>query len=243
MRLCDHVQYNLIPTRLLNPTLLAWRRVSLSIQVLMAFEVWLVFVVTEFLLSLVPGPAVLLVVGNGLRFGARRSNWNALGILFTNACYFALSALGLGALLLASRGMFTAVKWLGVLYLVYIGLHLIHEGNKGGETAVSAPAIHRTPWQHFVQGALLQAGNPKAILFFVALLPQFVSLETAVASQFLILGLSSIIVEAFVLFCYGTIAERASQLLIHERAIRWQNWLSGVLLIVAAVGLALIQEG
>ena len=209
----------------------------------MAFEVWLVFVVTEFLLSLVPGPAVLLVVGNGLRFGARRSNWNALGILFTNACYFALSALGLGALLLASRGVFTAVKWLGVLYLVYIGLHMIHEGNKGGEMAVSAPATHRTPWQHFVQGALLQAGNPKAILFFVALLPQFVSLETAVAPQFLILGLSSIIVEAFVLFCYGTIAERASQLLIHERAIRWQNWLSGVLLIVAAVGLALIQEG
>lgn len=243
MRLCDHVQYNLIPTRLLNPTLLAWRRVSLSIEVLMAFEVWLVFVVTEFLLSLVPGPAVLLVVGNGLRFGARRSNWNALGILFTNACYFALSALGLGALLLASRGVFTAVKWLGVLYLVYIGLHMIYEGNKGGETAVSAPATHRTPWQHFVQGALLQAGNPKAILFFVALLPQFVSLETAVAPQLLILGLSSIIVEAFVLFCYGTIAERASQLLIHERAIRWQNWLSGVLLIVAAVGLALIQEG
>ena len=209
----------------------------------MSIEVWLVFVAAEFLLSLVPGPAVLLVVGNGLRFGARRSNWNALGILFTNACYFGLSALGLGALLLASRGVFTAVKWLGVVYLIAIGWQMIRDGHEGGETAVSSPATHRTPWQHFVQGAMLQAGNPKAILFFVALLPQFVSLETAVAPQFLILGLSSIIVEAFVLFCYGTIAERASRLLIHERAIRWQNGLSGALLIISAVGLALLQEG
>ena len=243
MRLCDHVQYNLILDTVVKPNaagvvsgFFAYRG-SDGIRGVAGF-------CGDGVLAVVGAWASgAAVVGNGLRFGARRSNWNALGILFTNACYFALSALGLGALLLASRGMFTAVKWLGVLYLVYIGLHLIHEGNKGGETAVSAPAIHRTPWQHFVQGALLQAGNPKAILFFVALLPQFVSLETAVASQFLILGLSSIIVEAFVLFCYGTIAERASQLLIHERAIRWQNWLSGVLLIVAAVGLALIQEG
>ena len=85
---------------------------------------WL-YVLTEMALSLSPGPAVMLVIACGLAHGARRSTWASLGILSANAIYFAISATALGAVLAASREFFTAVKWVGAAYLVYVGLSAI----------------------------------------------------------------------------------------------------------------------
>ena len=77
------------------------------------------FTPTEFLLSLTPGPAVLLVIGLSMRQGFRIGFMATLGILFTNAVFFTLSALGVGALVLASATLFTILKWIGAAYLVY----------------------------------------------------------------------------------------------------------------------------
>ncbi len=82
---------------------------------------WL-YVLTEIALSLSPGPAVMLVIACGLTHGARRSTCASLGILSANAIYFAMSATALGAVLVASREFFIAVKWIGAAYLVYVGL-------------------------------------------------------------------------------------------------------------------------
>jgi homoserine/homoserine lactone efflux protein len=88
----------------------------------MSFKLLLVFAMTEFLLSQTPGPAVLLVVSHGMKVGFRPSLRGTLGVLAGNAIYFVLSALGLGALLLASATLFQAIRWLGAAYLVFIGL-------------------------------------------------------------------------------------------------------------------------
>jgi threonine/homoserine/homoserine lactone efflux protein len=206
----------------------------------MTFHIWLVFMMTEFLLSLSPGPAVLLVLSHGLRRGARASRQAALGILFTNACYFTLSALGLGALLLASGRVFTAVKWLGILYLVYLGVKmLIHaDGPPGAAAETTPPKTQSSFWQ----GVALQAGNPKAILFFVALLPQFITPQQPVLPQFALLGTSSIVMELGILFAYGYLAERASAFFTTPRAHLLQERLSGSFLIAAAVGVGAVQE-
>jgi threonine/homoserine/homoserine lactone efflux protein len=209
----------------------------------MTFNIWLVFVITEGLLALTPGPAVLLVVGNGMKAGAVMSRYSAAGVLFTNICYFALSAVGLGATLLAAEAVFTVVRWLGVGYLVYLGLKMIwtakEEVAEDTAVAISQP---KSKWQTFSQGVALQAGNPKAVLFFVALLPQFIVTDSAVLPQFLLLGITSTIMEGIILVVYGLLAAKAGSQFKRPHARLWQERLSGAMLVTAAVGLSLVSE-
>jgi homoserine/homoserine lactone efflux protein len=165
----------------------------------------LLFAATELLLSMSPGPAVLLVVSQGIRRGFRSSTRGAAGILTGNAIYFALSAAGLGALLLASKRVFDILQIAGAAYLVLLGLKMLIRPGRVDEDR--AGASHREAGS-FVQGLFTQLANPKAIVFFTALLPQFVDPTRAVAMQFFVLGVISIAVELPVLLLYGFAADR-----------------------------------
>jgi homoserine/homoserine lactone efflux protein len=166
----------------------------------------LLFAATELLLSLTPGPAVLLVVSQGIRRGFRSSTRGAAGILTGNAIYFALSAAGLGALLLASKRVFDILQIAGAAYLALLGLKmLIRPGRVSDDVPVRT---NDRETGSFVQGLVTQLANPKAIVFFTALLPQFVDPTRAVAMQFVILGVISILVELPVLLLYGFAADR-----------------------------------
>ena len=205
----------------------------------MTWRTWAIFMVTELVLCLSPGPAVFFVVSQGLRYGGRRSLAANLGILAANAFYFLLSAAGLGAALLASRGLFLAIRYAGAAYLVFLGLSTILGKGMALEAAGEAVPAGREGTRLFTRGVLLQAANPKALLFFTALLPQFIRPERPVAPQVAILAASSVFAEFFVLAGYGFFAGRLSGLAREPRFAAATNRVAGGLLAGAGLGLAL----
>ena len=107
----------------------------------MRWETWIVFVIYETAMCLSPGPAVLLVLSQALARGTLASLWSNVGILTGNTIYFILSATGLGAILLASHGLFSAIRWVGAAYIIYLGITAFFgksKGTFGGETRFSA---------------------------------------------------------------------------------------------------------
>jgi len=193
---------------------------------------WL-YVLTEMALSLSPGPAVMLVIASGLAHGARRSTWASLGILSANAIYFAISATALGAVLTASRGFFTAVKWLGAAYLVYVGLSTLF-GRSSPITVSAANAGGNAPRNLYLAGLTLQLANPKTLIFFVAILPQFVDARLSIGPQMVWLAAGSIVPEFFILAGYGWLASRARRIATDPRYARWTDRVAGVLVLGAA---------
>jgi homoserine/homoserine lactone efflux protein len=203
----------------------------------MTWQIWLAFVTIEAVLSMTPGPAVLYVLSQAIRRGPAKSVWGSGGILSANAMYFALSATSLGAVIVASYKLFFLIKWLGAAYLVYLGVRSFF----GKTSVMSLPESNgdsRTGPHILRDGFFLQAANPKALLFFTAILPQFIDTHHSVVFQILVLGISSIVVEFSILFTYGQLAGRALATARSSRFEKLTNRIAGSLLIGAGIGLA-----
>lgn len=207
----------------------------------MRWETWTVFVATETVLCLVPGPAVLLVLSQALARGGPASLWSSLGILAGNTAYFILSATSLGAVILASYDLFFAVRWLGAGYLVWLGVTTFF-GRSSVLSVSPASDTRAGRGRMFWNGFVLQASNPKALLFFTALLPQFIDPHGPVALQVAILAVTSVGIEFVVLGAYGFTAARASRWASRTEAARLTNRVAGSLLIAAGAGMALIRR-
>ena len=208
----------------------------------MNFSIWLAFFITATVASFVPGPAVLYVVGQGMRHGARKAIAANLGILSGNAIWFTASAIGLAALVAVAAPVFTAIRWLGVLYLLWLGINAWRDALRGTDaTQRIAPSVPGT-FRMWRQGVLLQLANPKAILFFTALLPQFVDATHAIAPQIGILAVTSITSEFAVLAFYGWLAAHGGALLVaRPRLARATDAAAGTCLVGAGVGLAFVH--
>jgi len=202
---------------------------------------WL-YVATEAALSLSPGPAVMLVIAYGLALGARRSVWASLGILSANGLYFALSATGLGALLAASEAFFQVVKWAGAAYLVHLGLSALL--GRPSPITVSRPTARAvSPRAVYLSGLTLQLANPKTLVFFAAILPQFVDPRLPIGAQMAWLAAGSVIPEFFILAGYGFAASRAARLATDPRFARITDRAAGLLVLAAAAMVLSVSRG
>ena len=199
----------------------------------MTFQTWLLFLMMETALSLSPGPAVFYVVSQGIR-AFPRAVPATLGILSANALYFALSATSLGALIAASARFFTVAKWAGAAYLVYLGIQSLRAAAASRSVALQAdgePGRRGGDGRIYLGAVTLQLSNPKALLFFLALLPQFIDTHRPVAPQMLILAATSIVPEACILLSYGWLANRAAHASarfgVTRGMNRWLAWIEG----------------
>lgn len=204
----------------------------------MTVERWMLFAAMETVLCLTPGPAVLLVLSLSLRrgwgFGMRAIG----GILVANLLYFAVSATGLGAILLASWNLFFLIKWLGAAYLIWLGLQTFFAKPE----EATAPAAPQSSMRTFVHGLVTQGANPKSLLYFTALLPQFVEPSAPLAAQIALLAATSALIELVVLGGYALLASRASRVARTPRFATAFHRASGGLLIGAGAGLALLRR-
>lgn len=203
----------------------------------MTFEAWLLFAAADTVLSLTPGPAVLVVVSLALARGGRAGIRASLGILTANALYFAISATGIGTLLLASWNLFFAVKWLGAAYLVWLGVGMLR-GRRSETARAELPA-----GAGFRHGFLVNASNPKLLVYFMAILPQFIEPGSTwpVSLQVGVLGATSMSIELLVLAGYAGLAARSRRYLRTPRALGWVQRAGGALLIAAAARVAALR--
>jgi threonine/homoserine/homoserine lactone efflux protein len=193
---------------------------------------WLAFTLVALAVSLIPGPAVIAVVTTALRSGFRASLATNAGVLCGDAVFVAAAALGLGAALVASHALFVAVRWAGIAYLAYLGLRALLE--RSGPFAVDGA----TDTHAFRLGLSTQLANPKVVLFFGALLPQFVDPARPAAPQFVMLGATFIVSDLVVFAAYGALAHRARALLRNPRAKRVAGRITGIAMLGAAARLA-----
>src|SRR5204863_9809077 len=162
--------------------------------------------------------------------GASKSTWASLGILSANAMYFVLSATSLGAIIAASYNLFFVIKWAGAAYLIYLGLQCFF--SKSSVLMLDEAQIVAVPSRRIWTDAfLLEGANPKALLFFTAILPQFIDTNYSISLQVVILGVSSIVVEFFILVAYGQLAGRAVAAAKNPRYRRISNRIAGSFLI------------
>ncbi len=170
----------------------------------MSFDAWLAFCASHTVLCLTPGPAVSLVVSVALARGAAAGMAAAVGVLLVNVLWFALSATGIAAVVVASHALFTALEWIGAAYLMWLGLGMLFGGARptaSTSSEVAGRALRR--------GVVVQGSNPNALLFFTTLLPQFIRPSAPIARQVMVLGASSVIIELVVLATYVVLAARA----------------------------------
>ncbi|CAH0192633.1 Homoserine/homoserine lactone efflux protein [Pseudomonas sp. Bi70] len=206
----------------------------------MALETWLAFLVACWLISLSPGAGAIASMSAGLQYGFWRGYWNALGLQLGLALQIAIVAAGVGAILATSALAFTLIKWFGVVYLLYLGWcqwrALPADMNVGGERPIGRPL------SLVLRGFLVNFGNPKAIIFMLAVLPQFINPHAPLTEQYLIIGVTMVTVDLIVMAGYTGLAVRVLRLLRTPRQQRIMNRSFGALFVGAAALLATVRR-
>ncbi len=202
----------------------------------MDLSVWVTYFVAAIILSLSPGPGVFSSISSGLHHGFRLGLWNGVGMQVANVFFVVVVAFGLGTILLASETLFTAVKWLGVIYLVYLGVVTWRAAPRGFEEDRDDEA--HTPREVFMRGFWVNATNPKGIIFFAAILPQFIDVAKPQLAQYAILAATTFAVDLVIMTGYTALAAKVLRMMRDPRQLRWVNRGIGGAFVAAGVALA-----
>jgi homoserine/homoserine lactone efflux protein len=202
-------------------------------------ETILAFTAVAIIAILSPGPAILLALRNSIAYGMGAVVWSSLGNISGLFCLSAAAILGLGLLLQSSAILFGLVKILGAIYLFYVGVrHFIGRAAQTVFPRANAPKPH----QLFREGSLIATTNPKPILFFTALFPQFINAQVPLLPQFFILTGIFMLMSFVTLLGYAMVAARARAFLTRPIFSQWVNRLVGAVFIFFGAALLTLRR-
>ena len=202
----------------------------------MDLSVWITYFIATVILSLSPGPGVFSSISSGLHHGFRLGLWNGVGMQAANMILVGIVSLGLGAILLASETLFALVKWLGVAYLVYLGVVTWRAPARGFQDNPHDEA--QTARDVFLRGFFVNITNPKGIIFFAAILPQFIDVARPQLQQYAILAATTFAVDLVIMMGYTALAAKVLRLMRDPGQLRWVNRGLGGAFVAAGVALA-----
>ena len=188
------------------------------------------FIGAELIFSLTPGPTVMMISAYGFKGGFRDALAAIAGTQTGNTLWYLICVTGLGALVTASPSLFHAIRLLGAAYLVFLGASAIWKSFRAAPDQ-RGPRLMGKP---YVQATLTQMGNPKAILFFGAIVPQFLDTRGALLPQYLVMFVITFIGESVILTGYGWLAAHGSRVPGLSHAV-WRERISGVVLLALGV--------
>ncbi|HEY5799753.1 MAG TPA: LysE family translocator [Burkholderiaceae bacterium] len=209
----------------------------------MAWTVWFLFCAVALVSILSPGPAILLAISNSVSLGWRRVAYSSLGNVSGIFVVASLAMTGLGALLRTSAVLFAALKIAGAAYLLYLGIKQWRsKANLFAGPSADDAAPARSRRAIYAQGLLMALTNPKAILFFTALFPQFIDTHAALLPQFLILTATFMALSFCSLMTYAALARGARGWFSSDSRVRWFNRTAGSLYMLLGAGLLRLRQ-
>lgn len=209
----------------------------------MDFTLWLAFFAAAWAISLSPGAGAVAAMSAGLNHGFRRGYFTTLGLVLGIVTQLVVVALGVGALIAASATAFTAIKWLGAAYLVYLGIQQWRAPAAPVARVDDAVAARVRRRDLVLRGWIVNALNPKGTVFLLAVVPQFLDLTRDLAVQYAVIGATLVFTDLVVMAGYTLLASRVLTALRAPAHVRVLNRLFGGLFVAAGVALASIKRG
>lgn len=204
----------------------------------MSLSYVLMYTFIVFLATIIPGPSMILALNHGLKYGTKRTLATGMGNLTANLILATISIIGLGALILASTTAFTVIKWIGAAYLIYIGLRAFFSAPIAN---TSKEKMHfedfHTKKRLFLNGFLVGASNPKGIIFFTALFPQFIHARENTFSQFSLLLLILAIIALGCFMLYALFGARLNRFFAQSKLGKLFNKFTGLVFVSFGIGL------
>lgn len=200
---------------------------------------YIAFVLATTVLILAPGPAVSLIIANSLAYGTRQTLFSVAGISLATAGYLVVTFFSMASFLLLLAEWFDILRWMGAAYLVYLGVRMWLKKPAPLDAEATRAA---SPLRLFVQGFLVNATNPKLLIFYGAFFPQFIDASLPLRPQLAILCVTFFVIAATLDSCYATLGGRARHWFRSISARRWIDRISGTLLVGAGIGLALVRR-
>ena len=206
----------------------------------MSFEIWLAYALAASLILVIPGPTIILVISQAMNHGRKSVIPLVFGVVLGDLTAMVLSLLGLGAILSVSATLFIILKWIGAVYLLYLGITL-WRSNPDSKTPLLAQK-GSTNGSLFRSSFIVTSLNPKGIAFFVAFLPQFVNPKMPVQPQLILLSITFLVLAGMNAAIYAIFAGQLREHLQSRRVRRWFNRCGGTALIGAGIVTAAMKR-
>ena len=206
----------------------------------MSYQMWFAYMLACWVISISPGAGAIASMSSGLNYGFKRGYWNAIGLQLALIVQIGIVAAGAGVLLATSPWAFLAIKWFGVCYLLYLAYLQWKAPVQSIEIAVDAK--QKSIPKLIMYGFLVNMSNPKAIVFLLAVLPQFLDLYQPQWPQYLIMGITMITIDLIVMAGYTGLAAKVLRLLKSPKQKKYLNRTFAVLFAGAASLLSLVHQ-